>query len=104
MTSAHLFPILESEATSELLTQVASLLAVRQVPDVILEAITLGRLTALQKPDGGVRIVVGNIVRRLVARTMAKHISKRVEAATAQARVEDQSRMRGRRSRLADPD
>ena len=49
-----------------------------------MEAIRLGRLTALQKPDGGVRgIVVGDIFRRLVARTMAKQISKRVEAATA---------------------
>ena len=36
------------------------------------------------RPDGGVRgIVVGDIFRRLVARTMAKQISKRVEAATA---------------------
>ena len=104
MTSDHLFPVLESEATSELFTHLASLPAVGQAPDVILEAITLGRLTALQKPDGGVRIVVGGIVRRLVARTMTKHFSKRVEAATAPVRVEDQSRMRVRRSRLADPD
>ena len=84
MTSDHLFPVLESEAASELLTQVASLFAVGQVLHDILEAIRLGRLTALQKPDGGVRgIVVGDIFRRLVARTMAKQISKRVEAATA---------------------
>ena len=67
MTSDHLFPVLESEAASELLTQVASLFAVGQVPHDILEAIRLGRLTALQKPDGGVRgIVVGDIFRRLV--------------------------------------
>ena len=60
MTSDHLFPVL-SEAASELLTQVASLLAVGQVPHTILEDIRLGRLTALQKPDGGVRgIVVGD--------------------------------------------
>ena len=84
MTSDHLFPVLESEAASELLTQVASLLAVGQVPHTILEAIRLGRLLALQKPDGGVReIVVGDILRRLVARTIAKHISEKVEVATA---------------------
>ena len=71
----QLFPFLESEAASELLTQVASLFAAGQVPHEILEAIRLGRLTALQKPDG-------DIFRRLVARTIAKQISKRVEAAT----------------------
>ena len=84
MTSDHLFPVLESEVASELLSQVASLLSVGQVPHTILEAIRLGRLTALQKPDGGVRgIVVGDIIRRLVARTIAKQISEKVEAATA---------------------
>ena len=36
------------------------------------------------RPDGGVRgIVVGDIFRRLVVRTIAQQISKRVEAATA---------------------
>ena len=84
MASDHLFPVLESERASELLTEVAGLLSVGRVPDAILQAIRLGRLTALQKPDGGVRgIVVGDIIRRLVARTMAKQIAKKVEAATA---------------------
>ena len=83
MTSDHLFPVLESEAASELLTQVASLFAVGQVPHDILEAIRLGRLTALQKPDGGVRgIVVGDIFRRLVLAPWRNTISKRVEVAT----------------------
>ena len=82
--SDHLFPDLEDEAASELFTQVASLFAVRQVPHDILEAIRLGRFTALQKSDGSVRgTFVGDIFRRLVARTMAKQISKRVEVATA---------------------
>ena len=53
MTSEHLFPVLESEAASELLAQ--DLFAAGQVPHDILEPIRLGRLTALQKPDGGVR-------------------------------------------------
>ena len=40
-------------------------------------------MTALSKPDGGVRgIVVGDILRRMVARTLAKQISKKVEEAT----------------------
>ena len=46
--------------------------------------IRLGRLTALQKPSGGVRgIVAGDIMRRLVARTMSHQLSKAVESATA---------------------
>ena len=41
-------------------------------------------MTALSKPDGGVRgIVVGDIVRRLVARTISKQIAKKVEETTA---------------------
>ena len=84
VASDHLFPVLESEVVSDLLTQVASLLATGQVPGEILDAIRLGRLTALSKPDGGVReIVVGDILRRLVARTIAKQVSKQAEAATA---------------------
>ena len=84
MTSDHLFPVLESEGDSESLAKVASMLAVGNVPDEIIEAIRLGRLTALSKPDRGVRgIVVGDILRRLVARTIAKQIAKKVEAATA---------------------
>ena len=50
------FSLLESEVVSDLLTQVASLLEVEQVPGV--EAIRLGCLTALSKPDGGVRGIV----------------------------------------------
>ena len=84
VTADHLFPILESEADSELLVQVASKLAVVDVPEEVIDGIRLGRLTALAKPDGGVRgIVVGDIVRRLVARTIAKQFAKRAEVATA---------------------
>ena len=84
MTSDHLFPVLESDADSELLVQVSSLLAVGNVLEEIIEAIRLGRMTALSKPDGGVRgIVVGDILRRFVARTMAKQIARKVEETTA---------------------
>ena len=83
MTSDHLFPVLESDADSELFVQVSSLLAVGNVPEEIIEAVRLERMTALSKPDGGVRgIVVGDILRRLVARTMAKQIAKKVEETT----------------------
>ena len=84
MTADHMFPILENERDSMLLVEVVSSLATGNVPTEIIDAIRLGRITALQKPDGGVRgIVVGDIVRRLVARTIAKQISKQVERATA---------------------
>ena len=77
--------LLENESDPEMLCRVASLLSVEQVPETILEAIRLGRMTALSKPDGGgVRgIVVGDVLRRLVARTIAKQVIEKVEAATA---------------------
>ena len=41
-------------------------------------------MIAFSKPDGGVRgIVAGNVVCRLVTRTMAQQLGKAVEAATA---------------------
>ena len=56
------------------------MLAVGQVPDSVLD----GRIKALSKPDGRVRgIVLGDIFRRLVARTIAKQMAEKVEAATA---------------------
>ena len=40
-------------------------------------------MTALRKPDGGVRgIVVGDVFRRLVARTIAKQFAEQAEGAT----------------------
>ena len=59
MTADHLFSILESEADSELLVQVASKLAVGDVPDEVIDGIRVGRLTAFAKPDGGVREICG---------------------------------------------
>ena len=75
MTADHLFSILESEADSELLVQVAFKLAVGDVPDEVIDGIRVGRLTALAKPDGGARgIVVGDIIRRLVAQNHRKTV------------------------------
>ena len=76
--------MLEHEGDSQRLVEVASLFAVGRVPEEIVNALRLGRLTALSKPDGGVRgIVVGDILRRIVAQTIAKQIAKKVEEATA---------------------
>ena len=51
----------------------------------VVKAIRLGRITALEKPDGGVKgIVVGDVFRRVIARTMAQQNSKFAEGATHQ--------------------
>ena len=55
-----------------------------QVLVSVRDAIRLGRLTVLQKLDNGVRgIVAGDVVRRLVARTMSQQLMEDVEHATA---------------------
>ena len=55
-----------------------------EVPEEIVDAIRLGRLTALQKPNGGVRgLVSGDVVRRLVARTIAQQLTPAVQRATS---------------------
>ena len=84
MTSDHLFPLLESERDSVMFAEFAQSLAVADVLHQVLRILGLGRLIALTKPDGGVRgIVVGDLLRRLVGRTMAKQVTKEVEAATS---------------------
>ena len=83
MTAEHLRQLLECDREVAVFHQFA-IMARGEVPDRIEEAIRLGRTTALRKPDGGVRgIVVGDFLRRLIARTIAKQIAKLVEVATA---------------------
>ena len=68
----------------KLLSKLAALLAKAQVPDIAIQMNRFGRLTALSKPDGGVRgIVAGDVIRRLVARTMAQQLQKAVGVAFA---------------------
>ena len=65
MTGEHLRVILDSESDSDAFTAFARTLAVLEVPHEIMKAIRLGRMTALRKPDGGVRgILVGDFLRR----------------------------------------
>ena len=64
-----------------LLGEVATQFARGQIPDEILPGIRSGRMTTLQKPDGGVQvIVVGDVFQRLAGRTLAKQFAP--EAAT----------------------
>ena len=83
MTTEHLKIILDSTECCALFGEVATLFARGQIPREILEGVRVGRMTALQKPDGGVRgIVVGDVVRRLVARTLAQQFGPQAEGAT----------------------
>ena len=82
-TADHLQPVLDTERDSSLFFRLATVLAKGQAPAAAVEGVRMGRTTALRKADGGVRgIVVGDILRRLVARTMAKQTAASVEAAT----------------------
>ena len=84
MTTDHLRPLLDHVEDTHLFFLMGEQLAQARVPPTIHASIRQGRMIALQKPRGGVRgIVVGDVVRRLVARTMAQQLSKAVEAATA---------------------
>ena len=76
MTAEHLKVGLESPVICGLMGEVACQFARARMPAEVVQALRLGRITALQKPDGGVRgIVVGDVFRRLIARTMAQQFS-----------------------------
>ena len=80
MTTEQKKILLDGDPGSSLLWDVATLFARGQLPEDILTAVRVGRMTALQKPDGGVRgIVVGDVFRRLVARTIAKQFAEQAE-------------------------
>ena len=69
-------PLQDSVNDSHLLFLAGEQLARANVPAVV-SMIRQGRMTALRKDNGGVRgIVAGDVVRRLVARTMARQMSE----------------------------
>ena len=73
MTSEHLRPLLEHDGDGVLLCELADQFARASVPEEIVDALRMGRMTAVQKPSGGVRgIVVGESFRRSVSRTIAQ--------------------------------
>ena len=84
VTAEHVKPVLNDSRDSEKLFAVALLLARAIVPQEVLTALRMGRLTALQKPNGSVRgIVASDVFRRLVARTMAQQLGPAIERATS---------------------
>ena len=82
-TAEHLRILLDDEVDSQLLHCAAQRLAQADVPDAALAAIRVGRIVALQKPDGrGIRaLVVGDVLRRLVGRTLAQAFAPYLERA-----------------------
>ena len=51
-----------------------------QVPDDVLAAVRVGRVVALQKPNGRVRaVVVGDVLRRLVGRVLAQQFGPQLQ-------------------------
>ena len=81
-TAEHLRSLLDSDADARLLFLAAQQLARAQLPDSIQAAVRLGRLVALRKPDGGVRgLVMSDVFRRLVSRTLAQQFTPAFEAA-----------------------
>ena len=70
---------IQSRRCQGLFLKVAERLARADVPGAIVSVIRMGRMTALRKADGGVRgIVAGDVIRRLVARTIAQQLSQAV--------------------------
>ena len=75
---------MDAEYASNLLCDTAEAPARAQLPQAVSSALTLGQLTALQKPNGRVRgIVAGDTLRRMVARTLAQQYGPELEAACA---------------------
>ena len=56
MTTEHLHPLFENDASLVAFFRVAVLFSRGQVPPNALEGLKFGRITALEKPDGGVRV------------------------------------------------
>ena len=84
MTAEHLRVLLHNENDGNLHHETAVDVVKGEIPGPVAEAMRLGQMRALQKPAGGVRgIVVGDILRRLVAKTLAQELSSHFEAATA---------------------
>ena len=83
-TYEHLKLLLEDTDTVELPLEAVTSLARASVPVEVTRALMSARLTALTKPDGGIRgIATGCALRRLVARILARQYMKEFESECA---------------------
>ncbi|CAE7037427.1 unnamed protein product, partial [Symbiodinium natans] len=79
----HYKVLLDQADALELLAEAATLLARADVPQEVAAGIALARMTAIQKPGGGVRgIATGDTFRRLVSRTLAASHAATFDEAT----------------------
>ena len=82
-TAEHYKVLLDDEDGLSLLTAALELLAQGRVPEAIIDAISTARLTALSKPNGGVRgIATGEVLRRLTSRVLARQYAEIFDTAT----------------------
>ena len=83
MRAEHLKLLLQDVTALELLAHVCTRLANAQVPADVVAGLAMSRLTALQKPGGGVRgIATGDCFRRLASRALAKGWADTFDEAT----------------------
>ena len=83
MIADHVRPLLDSERDAESFWHMCEEFARVQVSDEVVQPLRMGRMTVLPKSSGGIRgIVVGDFVRRLVARALAQQLNPAVEQAT----------------------
>ena len=75
--------LLDEAAALDLFTFAVNCIARADAPAEVLDALALSRLTALRKPQGGVRgIATGDVFRRLVSRVLARLYADAFETAT----------------------
>ena len=83
-TNEMLRVCLDDPEVFQLLFRAAEDYAAATMPETARKAFMSATMTALQKPDGGVRgIATGTSFRRLVAKTLARQFGKAVEATCA---------------------
>ena len=79
----HYKVVLDDEEGLSLFTATLELLAQGQVPEAAMATLSTARLTALSKPNGGVRgIATGEVLRRLASRVLARQYAEIFDAAT----------------------
>ena len=80
----HLRVLLDDEECVELLVGAAGKLVAGSLPGEVVEGLRIGRMVALTKPNGGIRaLVMGDVFRRLVSRTLAQQFAGAFESACA---------------------
>ena len=93
MRAEHLKLLLQDVESQELLAYAATRVARAQLPPTVAAGVAMARLTALRKPDRGVRgIATRDAFRRLVARTLAKQWAPTIDQATRPFQFAMQSR------------